>query len=185
MAIIEDLSEEEACLLAILTDHSGLDLAEKTCRSCGVSKPLDAFPPRRDSKDGRRSDCRECKNTHHRGWMAGEKSVKYRRAYKAANRERIRDYMYVYQRTVVVQRKYGVTAEEIAAQVAEQEGRCPGCDEPLPEKSDVDHDHGSGEVRGILCPRCNRALGLVRDSVATLLRLATYLEKGGVWRGSD
>lgn len=37
---------------------------EKVCHSCGQSKPLDAYPPRADSVDGRRHVCRKCKGAH-------------------------------------------------------------------------------------------------------------------------
>jgi hypothetical protein len=40
----------------------------------------------------------------------------------------------------------------------------------------VDHCHSSGEVRGLLCHNCNRALGLLKDSVDSLMRAARYLE---------
>jgi DNA repair exonuclease SbcCD ATPase subunit len=180
MAVIEDLSEEEACLLAILTDHSGLDLAE--CSTCGERKPPDAFRKARGAgTQNRKRQCLACLRAKQREIEARPKWLAYRKSYKSANRERIRSYMHTYQRTVIVQRKYGVTVEEIAAQVEAQEGRCPGCDQPLGGKSDVDHDHGSGDLRGILCPGCNKALGLLKESRATLLRLVSYLDQGGVW----
>lgn len=43
----------------------------------------------------------------------------------------------------------------------------------------VDHDHETGLVRGILCPNCNRALGLVRDDVEVLQQMIEYLKAGG------
>jgi len=35
----------------------------KTCIRCGVAKPLDQFPPERRNRDGRRADCRPCRNS--------------------------------------------------------------------------------------------------------------------------
>lgn len=40
----------------------------------------------------------------------------------------------------------------------------------------VDHCHSSGEVRGLLCHNCNRALGLFKDSRENLLNAVEYLE---------
>lgn len=42
---------------------------------------------------------------------------------------------------------------------------------------DVDHDHETGEIRGILCEYCNRALGMVKDDVAVLENMINYLKK--------
>ena len=41
----------------------------------------------------------------------------------------------------------------------------------------IDHDHGTGEVRGILCSACNTTLGLMGDSPERLRAAADYLER--------
>ena len=59
-----------------------------------------------------------------------------------------------------------------------QDGRCVACRVDLSTtKPNVDHDHATGKVRGILCWHCNLILGHARDSVLTLRALAEYLEK--------
>lgn len=40
----------------------------------------------------------------------------------------------------------------------------------------VDHDHNPGNVRGLLCHNCNRALGLLNDSKETIENCLSYLE---------
>ena len=62
--------------------------------------------------------------------------------------------------------------------LADQGGVCAVCSrEPTPGISlHVDHDHETGRIRGLLCFRCNNALGDLEDDPA-LLRVATrYLE---------
>jgi len=47
----------------------------------------------------------------------------------------------------------------------------------------VDHDHITGEVRGLLCKRCNRALGILEDSIELLQRAIQYLQKAAAAHG--
>ena len=55
-----------------------------------------------------------------------------------------------------------------------QGGLCAICGHPL-KKANTDHDHKSGLVRGLLCARCNRALGRFGDSLLLILAAAKYL----------
>jgi len=58
--------------------------------------------------------------------------------------------------------------------VRDQEGQCPICTKPNPEH--VDHDHATGQVRGILCFNCNGGLGQFGDDTVRLVRAQLYLE---------
>ena len=83
-------------------------------------------------------------------------------------------------------RLYGLTEAEYDAQSEFQNDRCAVCGEQNPLRSDgtrlrlaVDHDHISNETRELLCDRCNKVLGFVRDSRKLLLQLAEYLQRHG------
>lgn len=67
---------------------------------------------------------------------------------------------------------YGLTGEQLDEVL--KPGKCATCD--ATENLKIDHCHTTGKVRGLLCSDCNLALGMVRDSVETLERLAEYLE---------
>ena len=82
-------------------------------------------------------------------------------------------------------RTYGLSLQDAKLLWEAQERRCPCCGHDLPEPSSsvcrtvhVDHCHKTGKVRGLLCVRCNIAIGQVRDSVETLRRMIAYLERG-------
>jgi len=76
--------------------------------------------------------------------------------------------------------RHGITEEEFWSLYEEQDGTCPVCDRAIEAKgSAIDHNHETGDVRGILCKNCNRALGLLGDSPETMARAESYLlEKG-------
>lgn len=85
-------------------------------------------------------------------------------------------------------KKYRLTLEQYETMIAAQEGACATCGTDSPGGPGgilhVDHDHSccpGGKtcgrcIRGLLCDRCNKALGYVDDDVDTLMNLASYLQ---------
>lgn len=75
-------------------------------------------------------------------------------------------------------RLYGITKARYTEMVAAQAGVCAICGGPPGERSlAVDHDHATGQIRSLLCTRCNIGIGGFRDD-PTLLRLAlAYLDR--------
>ena len=77
-------------------------------------------------------------------------------------------------------REYGITNQDYEQMLKNQEFCCAGCglhQNVLEKKLNVDHDHATGKIRGLLCGNCNRALGLVKDNIETLVKLQQYLRK--------
>jgi len=68
---------------------------------------------------------------------------------------------------------YGISLEEIQARINAQDGLCKICMK-RPAK-EVDHNHETGQVRSILCGKCNRAIGLFDEDQMTLLSAVRYL----------
>ena len=56
---------------------------------------------------------------------------------------------------------------------------CEACTLPFKNGKDrhIDHDHSTGQIRGVLCRKCNVALGFVDDNTQKLKNLIKYLEK--------
>lgn len=74
--------------------------------------------------------------------------------------------------------KYRFSLDEYGRLFVEQAGRCAICETPQGDKLlVVDHDHDTGEVRGLLCAKCNSAIGLLGDSPSNLAAAIIYLEE--------
>ena len=81
-------------------------------------------------------------------------------------------------RALRVSKTYGLTQEEHDALLAAQGGVCAICKGGRSYNLDVDHDHMTGMVRGLLCRRCNRQLlTAARSSIEMLHNAALYLQR--------
>ena len=77
-----------------------------------------------------------------------------------------------------LRRRYGITLADYDDILLAQNGVCAICQQSQRSgrRLDVDHEHETGTVRGLLCNRCNRGLGLFQDSPALLRAAAEYLD---------
>ncbi len=83
-----------------------------------------------------------------------------------------------------LRRRYGITARQWDQAYDQQDGNCanPRCSNRI---TDVDHDHQTGQFRGLLCSDCNRALGAIHDDTEVLRGLIDYLiERKSPWKVS-
>jgi len=77
-------------------------------------------------------------------------------------------------------KNYGITLKEYNQMFEEQQGCCACCGKPESEFKrglHVDHDHTNGQVRALLCTRCNPGLGYFEDSIERLEMAIAYLKK--------
>jgi len=139
----------------------------KYCPMCHKEKAIADFWRSKSHKDGRQIYCKICQY---------ENSKRYDR--KAQKRE----YARKWQRTSKGQilklksklKVFGLTKDEFDAIVVKQCGKCGICGHT--GELCIDHCHDTGLVRGLLCRKCNLALGLLRDNASYLARAITYLE---------
>ncbi len=162
----------------------------KQCRVCGELKPLTDFYKMPGMRDGHRNDCKACNLAARAAKYADDPApyiarVKkwqqenagrlnaYRREYRARPERKARE------RETYLLRKYGITAEDYDRRLEEQGGVCAICKEARPEERTlhVDHDHDTGKIRGLLCFRCNNAIGDLRDDVDLVFRMLDYLDR--------
>lgn len=76
-----------------------------------------------------------------------------------------------------VKKVYGLDAEKYLAMIKDQNGKCAICGLPLNDDICVDHDHSTGEIRGLLHRRCNSGLGHFGDDITILNNAIAYLQK--------
>jgi len=139
----------------------------RLCSKCKQLKSLTEFYKYTKGRDGYQGVCKECSARNHKTWA--QENRQKERYY--TQRARLRD-------------KYGITVEAYNDLLARQNGLCAICDKPETTVHSgsarlmaVDHDHETGEIRGLLCNNCNRALGLFGDDLSTLQRAVAYLSR--------
>ena len=135
----------------------------QACSGCQRVLVEEAFARDRHRKTGRQDRCRSCVSS-------------YMAEYNARPEQKLR----AWQGNLT---RYGMTPPEYEAMLEAQGGLCAICEQPETSKRGgvvrrlaVDHCHETGEVRGLLCNNCNRALGMFGDSPATLAGAIAYLE---------
>jgi Recombination endonuclease VII len=141
-------------------------------------------------RDGHRNECKACwKVIQRRYYLQNrEKAIASVQRWRNANPERYRAYRRRYlaehgeekkrrDREGHLKRKYGVTQNMFEALVAAQLGNCAICGANEDLSLHVDHDHTTKRVRGLLCGKCNKAIGLLNDDPALMLSAKGYLER--------
>jgi ferric-dicitrate binding protein FerR (iron transport regulator) len=106
-----------------------------------------------------------------------EKDKAFKKASKLKHCEKIK----VARKRRVLAKWYGITLEGFGSMLASQGGACACCGALDPGRSGdfhVDHDHDTGEVRGLLCNRCNLGIGMLGDSLAGIEKAHRYLMTG-------
>jgi hypothetical protein len=161
----------------------------KRCKKCDRDLPLSEFYSytRKDSgKQYKATYCKECsrKVGSAYGYMyraAGRRDDKKR---FAREKELHPDTWRRDRRDYQLRRDYGITQADYDRMYAEQEGKCAICLKHFDlhassryKKLYVDHAHDMDKVRGLVCMKCNMAIGNFEDSHDNCLRAAQYLMK--------
>lgn len=125
---------------------------EKPCILCKVVKPFSDFHSSSSRVDGVGVYCRAC----------------------------FTDKYYRSRRSLIIEKRYGLSEGEYMRMHRRQGGRCLICRKKTLKKLYVDHDHKTGAVRGLLCNRCNMGLGYFNDNPEDLKSAVRYLESSNV-----
>lgn len=150
----------------------------KTCIRCGLNLPLDSFSKGKKHRDGRRNECRACAAEYHREYVKAHPEAKG--SWERRNPEAVKAAQH--RKTVA---KYGLTPEAYGTMLLSQGGVCAICSGPQTAKGrggaakplEIDHDHATGEVRGLLCSGCNVGIAHLRHNPELLSRAISYLTR--------
>lgn len=83
------------------------------------------------------------------------------------------------ERKSALKKNYGITLEQYNEILVSQNYSCAWCgrhEDEFPKKLAVDHNHETGDIRGLLCNYCNHKVVGSHSNGDTLRRLATYVE---------
>lgn len=149
----------------------------KTCSVCSKSLPASSYWKRNKSPDGLCVQCKDCMRSRRaeRDWQ-----VEKARQMEIHGPDRF----YEMRRETILKHRYGMTYEDLREMEESQGNKCLSC-QSSPKKLHVDHCHDTGRVRGLLCGPCNRALGLMKEDVDSIIRLAEYIEGHSLVRAND
>jgi len=92
-----------------------------------------------------------------------------------------KEHMDPIKRTSMLRKRYGITHEDYERMLARQSGGCAVCHTTVPGNRhrhfDVDHDHTTGLVRGLLCRHCNVTLGCYENNQDLFILFQAYLNE--------
>jgi len=148
----------------------------KKCTGCHKLKPLSKFygGNKAYGRGGYMARCKVC---------TARKHTAQRRARLEAQPQ-LRQKWSEYRRNLKLQEVYGITAEQYNQMHTAQGGLCAICGKPeqrtvgpkrTPARLSVDHNHGTKQVRALLCAACNTALGSFNESPELLAKAIAYL----------
>lgn len=166
----------------------------KVCSKCNTKKPFSEFSKRASSKDGYNVWCKPCKKTYDSEYFEKnrEKTLQRNREYKAKDPKKWSEYGKAYyisnkeemrskNKEARMKAKYGVTHSDVKHILIEQDNKCAICNDDIAHRHVIDHNHATGEVRGLLCFNCNASLGGFKDSPDVLQSAVSYLNNKGFY----
>jgi hypothetical protein len=140
-------------------------MAKKTCTKCELEKPLKEFSQYTEKGIKKhRARCKLCRSEDQKNRYKQNPDV--HRAY-------------------LLKQKYGITLDDYDELIEKQGGKCAICGTDKPnghhKRFVVDHNHETGEVRGLLCNNCNSALGYFQDNPDIIAKGFVYLHLNGYY----
>lgn len=180
-------------------------MKSKCCSHCGTELIIDKNWTKANAKK-KYYLCRRCLSKHRKAYYRANKAkiLFYDKKYRTANKEYIanrisawrkanKEHLAGYERArrhanegsyvdYILKWRYGITLADYDEMLEVQGNGCAICGKTPEENGQrlsVDHNHETGEVRGLLCRGCNSAIGHFKDSPERCLAAARYLQEHG------
>ena len=149
-------------------------LARKSCTACHQTYPIkEGFYRDPRGADGHLSRCKRCIIAYQKEHASRDRE-KYLRQKRAEAKRNHRP-----RRNRLLVKLYGITLAQYEAMEEKQGGACAICLGPQVGRRSkylcVDHCHDTGKVRGLLCDKCNKGIGLLNHDQDTLIAAMRYL----------
>jgi hypothetical protein len=154
----------------------------KHCNKCGNDYPytLEFWPARTKSKTGLDTTCRNCCRDYMKQRRKNPELKK--RDNDACKEWYKKNPKYTTRSNRLL--KFNITPDRYNTMILEQNGVCAICKKSesatinnVTKSLAVDHCHNTNKVRGLLCSRCNTALGLLKDDISVVKNMINYLQK--------
>jgi hypothetical protein len=154
-------------------------MEEKKCKKCNSLKPIEDFNKNKKQEDGLDKMCKSCSRLESKKYYEKnrEKELTRLKIYRENNKEIVKKRMLKHN---LKNNNINISIEEYYEIFSKHNGKCDICKRPQSELKKtfaVDHDHITGEIRGLLCSNCNLGLGNFKDDINILTNAIKYLKK--------
>lgn len=123
----------------------------KICKKCLQDLPLDVFPKNTKGAKGRGQRCNKC-------------SALIAADYRNNNHN------------IVYANKFKTTPQIISIVLEKKLCEICGC-LSLHKRHNIDHNHQTGKIRGLLCDDCNIGIGKFKDDIGLIQKAINYLKR--------
>lgn len=166
-------------------DKNTPDYLRPWCRACGRTRPRNPqLKVPVDVIDRKCIGCEEVKEAKHfyYNWKREEFTSRCKPCHSDASRKLYADKskFRVLQNDAYYRKQYGITLLEVEEMKQRCNNSCEICGIlfATDNKPRVDHCHVTGRVRGLLCHKCNVAIGLLKDDASLMRKAAEYVTQG-------
>jgi hypothetical protein len=159
----------------------------KFCNGCKETKPNNAFLKiQRSYGPSLYYRCKPCSKALNQKYNRSAKRKKYIAEYRSKNKEKLRQKWLEYYRKNPdkafdhhLKSTYGITVSHYNDMLKNQDGKCAICGKECVSnrRLSVDHCHDTGQIRGLLCVRCNAGIGNFKNEPRLLKSAIEYLEE--------